>query len=141
VLPLPSWPTSFTPQQATVESARSAQPWPEAIPFGPNGSLCETVIPITSDNGSPSEPPATTWTGTSLAPSTSAPSCPKMLVPQHSTVPDATSAQAWWSPAATAATPASGAPSRPSTGVGTRPAICGALPQHVIVESDLSAHV
>src|SRR3989442_6792136 len=77
VVPLPSWPKSFSPQHRTVPSARSAQVWkPPAV------TAMAVVIPVTRTG--------VTELNEVVA---GAPSWPGSFRPQHSSVPSGNRAQ------------------------------------------------
>ena len=87
VVPLPSWPLPFEPQQPSPPDAESLQLWyaPAAIASTP------LEAPVTA-------------TGTLLSVVVPSPSWPYSLKPQHWTPPSVVSAQVWYAPAAIAST-------------------------------------
>src|SRR2546426_12250059 len=89
LVPLPSWPKSFSPQHCTVPLARSAQVWkPPAV------TAMAVVIPVTRTGA--------TELNVVVAGS---PRWPESLRPQHCTVPFPRGGQEGKPPALTAAAP------------------------------------
>src|SRR3989442_3737851 len=84
VVPLPSWPSTFSPQHRIVPSPRSAQ----ACPY-PLATATAPVSPLTA-----------TGEGAKV-PKVPSPRCPDSPSPQHLTVPSPRSAHPHSSPAAT----------------------------------------
>jgi hypothetical protein len=87
VVPSPSSPLPFDPQQRAVESARTAQVW--ELP---------AEMWVTPDNVVPA-PVFTTVTGTDLLVVVPSPSRPRSFVPQQRAVESARTAQVWFPPA------------------------------------------
>src|SRR5690606_14863266 len=86
-LPLPSWPSEFSPQHASPPLARTAHEWPLPLSPATASAMPETL------------------TGTLESLAVPSPSCPSLLAPQHDMLPSVCTAQTWSRPAAMRRTP------------------------------------
>jgi len=117
VVPLPSWPLAFSPQQVTSPMARAAHEWLLPAPMA--------ITPLSSP---------TTCTGVALLMRVPSPSWPKLFAPQQRTPPPAVRTQVWLLPPAMAAIPLV----RPAISVGVGPPW---LPQHLTPPAVVRAQV